>query len=86
MKTTLKNVYNEPSRGPVTWLTRQHRLNHLSSIAGTHSGRRGPAPESCPLTPTSMNPSPGDQSVTATRSWQYKTTALFLHVKACCLV
>lgn len=32
MKMTLKNGYKEPSRGPVTWLSRPRRLDYLSLI------------------------------------------------------
>lgn len=36
---TPKNGYNEPSRGPVAWLSRLCKLDNLSSVPGTHSGR-----------------------------------------------
>lgn len=39
MNTTPKNGYNEPSRGLVAWLSRLCKLDNLSSVPGTHSGR-----------------------------------------------
>lgn len=39
MNTTLKNGYNEPSRGPVTWLSRLCKLDNPRSVPGTHRGR-----------------------------------------------